>query len=670
MLKKTGDIRLSFFEAFIGINFITATGLLIFGMFGIFNRASIIALIFILVLLICKSRYFIHGVGNYVWIYLLIPITALGFMLLRGFFIGDVYYHWLPFARAITTSGTLPDFVNFNWFSVMPYQSLLFAATFSLFGTLNQFANIWVPFLFCASTLILLLRWGREWGFSKDYQIFIAILFLSNAGLQFFGSWNLMQEPLVLFFSTAFFYFFHRFYDSHKIRDLVFVLASLSLAVFSKFNAIFFLLFLVPLFFQNKHKKLFFSLSLVLFAHVIFWFIRNYVVYGNPFFPILNSFFSGQYSQWYNQIFDYAHHNFSPYPTLGSRFKFILSGLLEEYPYILLALYGLIKRRSYWILGIIVGFFVTKELLLFSSTSGVRYYYPLFGLILIYSFLGLNILKSKIVLSGLVGLATFQLLGIPPVNSGSAFISRFEQWLEPILPIINFGHDKRLLIAVLVFGLSFLIKDLSVLKRTLLYLYSLFILKIKFIANKSFLNVYGGIGTGIVYYLASFFQRFKKHQTKIAIVAIAVVIFINSWIMGVAYYINQGGFEFPVQHIWQNSIWSRGILDKDVGNGDKNNFYVLIFSNRDYFSWFTEYKAVVYTDFDFHALTKKYDKSMSAEDTQKLFEQSKIKYVLINALNNDLDYTDFKTFGDRVRFSGEFELVARSQEGYEVWKVY
>ena len=150
-MKHLRNKSLTFIELVLVVSFVAATVLLALGGVGQFSRLAVALLVATLVFLIIWHRKKIIWPGKVLWVFALVPATALGFMLLRGFFIGDVYYHWLPFAKVIVETGFLPDFVNFNWFSVMPLQSLLFAATFSLFGTFSQFANLWVPLFFTSA---------------------------------------------------------------------------------------------------------------------------------------------------------------------------------------------------------------------------------------------------------------------------------------------------------------------------------------------------------------------------------------------------------------------------------------------------------------------------------------------------------------------------------------
>jgi len=659
----------TFTEVVITSSFLVSFLLLFFGALGLFNKLTVILTVAVVIVFFLLSKKDISK-PEYWWLFILVPVATLGFMFLRGFFSGDVYYHWLPFAKEIASTGAFPDFVNLNWFSVMPLQSLLFAGTFVLLGTFNDFVNLWVPLFFTASTLLVLLEWGKYKEIDKKYWIFLGMLFLTNAGLQTFGGWNLMQDPLVLFFATCFFYYYDRFGAERISRNLVFALLSLVLAALAKFNGVFLLIFLIPLFFKSKNKLFFFKSVIIFSIPLLYWFIRNYVIYGNPVFPIMNTFFGGPYAESYSQFFEYAHHLFTPYPTVLSRLKFIIFALIEEFPYIFLAVYGLVKKRAWMVLAVFAAFFLSKELFLFSSTSGVRYYYLFFGLFLIYALFGLQQIKSRLALGGLVALAFYQLFAVFPVDSTSLFISKFENLFSPLFTVAIFFHDYRLFWALGLGVIAAGIKDGEKVKIVLLYLYGLFVLKIKFVANKSWLNTWPAIASGLVYFAASLVKVFKLYMTKIAIVMIAIVLFVNSWLLGATYYINQGNLEFPVKHIWGNSIWVKSILDARVGEEDRKDFYILIFSNRGYFMWFTDYQVVTYSDFDFHELTGSYKKTMTAQETKELFIKSKIKYILINELDNDTDYTDFGIFADLVSDSGVFDLIEKSPEGYSVWKVF
>src|SRR3989344_857046 len=668
-LKKIKSDSYSFSEiVLIGSFFISAL-LLLAGALGVFNRIFVATVFLFLVAMGYYLRKNISEI-KYWQFFLLVPAVSLGFMLLRGFFIGDVYYHWLPFAREIALTGSFPDFVNFNWFSVMPLPTLLMAATFSLFGTLSQFANLWMPLVFSAATLIVLLEWGKHRKLDRKYWIFLGVLFLTNAS--FLGlSWNPMQDPLILFFATCFFYYYDRFLEERSRRNLFFLLLSLMLAALAKYNGIFLLLFLPFLFSKAKDKLFFLKYTLIFSLPLFYWFARNYAIYGNPVFPVLNGFFGGPYADTYSQFFEYAHHQFTPYPTLASKLKFISTALLEELPYILLAVYGLIKKRAWIILGVFGAYFIYKEVFLFSSTSGVRYYYLFLGLILIYALDALQGMRSKIVLGGLVALAFYQLFSILPVDSESLFISRFENIFSFALPAVNLVYAQRLFLALGLGVLSTSIKDIEKTKTVLLYLYSLFALKLRFVVNKSWINIWPAIASGIAFLLGSFMRPLRFYQIKIAVALLVVIVFLNSWVMGSAYYLNQGRFEFPVSHIWADSARAKGVLDRETADISKDSFYIMIFANRGYFLWKTDYRAVTYSDFDFHELVDgRYHKDLGVEETKKLLIEYNIKYIVINELSNDTDYTDFGNFADLVADSNLFELIAEDEASHKVWRVY
>jgi len=662
--------NLNFYESITAWVWVFGAFCLAFAFFGILNLWAVLGAV-------VAASFTLYALrGNCLpgrrasFIFLIVALFGAGFMLVRGFYIGDVYYHWLPFARELALSGSLPEFVNFNWFSIMPLQTLLFAASFILTGSLNQFINLWVPVLFTGATFIVLLDWAKFYNFQRKYLWFLGILFFANAGVQWWGTWNLMQEPLVLFFATLFLYYFDRLRREPSSHDLVIFLTAGSLMALSKFNGIFLLLLLVPAFLVYPDKKRFLLWTLFLFSPFIFWLARNYSVYGNPVFPVLNSFFGGPFSEYYSQVFTFSHHQFSPYSTLISKLKFSFTDLLGEFPYLLIAVYGLVKLKRWSLFSIFAIYFFVKEIFLFSATSGTRYYYVFFTLFVLFGLLGLQKISGKHWLAALWTLALVQVLSILPVDSTSDFISRFETVFAPIYPTIIFAHEHNIIISLILGFLVYLFLDQEQIKDSLVYLYGMFVFKLKFLANKTWLAVYPAFSTAIVLPFALKISAVRRYVVSISVLVLAFFIFLNTYVMGAAYYLKKGSWEFPVQHIYESSIWSKSVLDKATNQENLDNFYILIFANRDYFIWFTDYQAVTYTDFDFLALTKTYDKSMPVGELKQLLVDSKIKYIAINQLHNDLDYSDFANLTELVRYSEEFQLLAESQEGYSVWQVY
>ncbi|OGE91290.1 MAG: hypothetical protein A2722_00635 [Candidatus Doudnabacteria bacterium RIFCSPHIGHO2_01_FULL_50_11] len=661
---------ISFTEVILLLAFSLAATLLLLGALSVFTRGWIMLDILLLTLAAIWFRPRIAPVGRVGWLFLLVPIVGFGFMLLRGFYVGDAYYHWLPFAREIVRLKTFPDFLNFNWFSVMPLQSLLFAMTFALSGGYNEFVNLWVPFFFTAATALVLLEWGAWEGLSRRYLFFMGVLLFANQGLEWYGSWNLMQEPLVLFFATCAFYYYLRYRASMGRRDMFFALLAFCLTALSKQSGLFLLILLVPLFAVSRDRKAFFIAGALIFLPLAAWLGRNYFVYGNPIFPLFNSFFGGPYAESFARLSEYAHHSFSDYPTLKSRLMFSIREIFEEFPYVLLALWGMFKRRSYAFLAAFLGFFFLKESFLFSSTSDVRYYYPLLGLLIVYGVIALNRTQSKFFLSSLLALSIYQLLGTPAVDSTSAVIARSEDVALFLRPLAGIFHDFRLAwaLGLGLFGLFFLEREY--LKTALVYSYSLFIIKLKFIANKSWLNAWTSIETIIPFVPAGLSGWWRKRQLQAVAGMLALLVGVNSWGLGMAYVAAQGKLEFPVQYIWSSSVWARSVLDQSTAALPHDSFYIVIFAQRDYFMWYTDYRTVTYSDFDFHELTKTYRKDMTASDLRDLFEKRRIKYIVRNALSNDIDNTDFAAFEHKIADSGQFILVASTPEDYEVWQVY
>ena len=75
-------------------------------------------------------------------------------------------------------------------------MSFLFAGTFLISNSLNEILNIWIPFFFTAASLIVIIQWAKDRNLDKKFLFFIPVLFLTNTLVQFYGSWNLLQESL------------------------------------------------------------------------------------------------------------------------------------------------------------------------------------------------------------------------------------------------------------------------------------------------------------------------------------------------------------------------------------------------------------------------------------------------------------------------------------------
>jgi len=454
--KKTFNLV----EVIILSSYYLTIGLLVFGLLGILNRWTSFLLLLGLVFLFYFYRRQIILTRRWWWFFIVTPLAVSGFGLLRGFFIGDAYELYLPVAREIATTGSIPVFyVGYN-FSQMPLLSLLFGWTFSLFNFSSEYLCLWVPFVFTAATLLVMYLWAQEKGLDKQWLPFLGLLFLTNIGVAFWGGWNLLQEPLVLFFATTFFYYYDHYLADNQKRNLIYCLLSFILAAVSKISGLFLAFLLLWLFLRKKNKKIFIIYALVLAMPLLVWLVRNYVVFGNPLFPLFSGLFRGPYylSTWQYSVFHTGLTTLNRHLWTWNKLQLIGSYLITGFPLIFLASYEFIRQKRVDFFIFIFSFILLKETFLFTPTvSTMRYYYFLLGLIIVYGLLGVQHLKNKIVLAWWLAVAVAGLLFVPIIDSTSSFISSFENQLTIIAVLSLWLQTHWLIIGGIVFILALLL---------------------------------------------------------------------------------------------------------------------------------------------------------------------------------------------------------------------
>jgi len=641
-------------------------------LFGLFNRLAVLLVLIILIIALFYFRKYLSFDKKNLIFFILTSITIAGFGFLRGFFTGDAYQLWLPVARSIVLEGKIPDFIVGYYFSGMPFFSLLLAATFSVFNFYNEFLGLWIPFFFTAVTLIVLLKWAKEKGLKKKYLNYIVILFLTNS-LVCSSGWNLMQEALLLFFVCCLFYYYEKYSKNHHKKDLVFFLISFVLAVASKIIALFFLLLVIWLFIKEKEKRQFLLYAVLIFTPILFLFFRNYLVFGNPVFPLLNSIFRGPYANYLANSYFPGYLKSSK--TIGQIFSSALCYLYLAFPFIVLSFWGFIKERKYEYLVMTVLFFFLKEIFYFTITiSTIRYYYLLLGLLLLYSIIGLNNIKSRWVFTCLIILAIGGLLMVPIVDSTSQFISIFEDIFSFFGNFFYFLQKYWFLALIVLLPFIYRLSKRPEIEIFLILLYSLYILHLKFVANKSWLNTWPFIVAAFLILVLFSFKKIERYIKQVIVTIVVLVIFANSWAMAVIYYLNQGGVTLPVSFVWEKSIWARSILDQVTKNKNKKQFYILIAEQPDYFNWWTDYQAINTFDFDFWYLLDGYDPNFSGTELHHFFVSKKVEYIVKNQNNvyryGDPSNDEYQQMINKINKNNNFKLLASQDNQYFVWQVY
>jgi len=675
-IKELFSEKFSLVDVFVLSFYFIFTLFLVFGLLGVFNFSLVISSIILCLFFIFVIRKQIVIIPRQLIFFIIVPLVCAGFGFLRGFFIGDAYDLYLPIGRVIAQTGHIPAFYVGQYFSQMPLLSLLFAATFSVFNTFNEFVCLWVPFFFTSATLILLYQWAKEKKMESKFLYFLPLLFLSNWGLAFWGGWNLVQESPLLFFATAFFYYYENYLSTDKKKYLILCLMSFTLAVCSKLSAPFLVFLLLYLFLKSKQKPLFIFYVFVFSLPISFWLLRNYIIFSNPFFPILNAVFKNEYYEIIYKNFNYYH----PGPTalresFFNKIYFLGYYILSAFPLLILSVYGFIKEKRYDFLILVFSFGLIKEIFLFVPTiSTPRYYYIFFGLITIYGLFGLQYLKSRLSTAIIFGISVFVLLTTPFFDSGSQFIASFEQRLYILRTMSFFLYSHPILVSLLAIPLMYLMFKKIDSKACLILIYCLYIFHLPFVANKSWINTYPFIIAAFLFiFLLYLSKKFNSYSRQLVAAFVFIAIFINSWGMASAYYYNQGRIELPVSYLFQGSAQFRKALDEKTESTQRQNYYLLVGGQQEYFNWFTDYRAVNFGDTSFWIILRGYNSKFNDVELKTFLIDKKIKYLVKNVESIDTHETlrnEYSRFFDQVKKSGQFQLIYNDADKFFIWQVY
>ena len=671
MRKIFQTIKLDFIDVVILVFYYLFVCFLFLGLSGLFNRFLVGLVLAILLVILFFFRRSIYFSKNYLWFFALVPLVASGFGLLRGFFTGDTYGQWLPAARDIILTGRFPGFETNYYFSGMPLMSFLFAGTFLISNSLNEILNIWIPFFFTAASLIVIIQWAKDRNLDKKFLFFIPVLFLTNTLVQFYGSWNLLQESLVLFFATAFFYYYEKYSANQETKDLIFLFLSLTLASASKISGLFLFIIVPFLFFKSRRKTQLLSYLFFFSLPIIIWLIRNYLVFDNPVFPVFNGFFKGRYYE-VNRLFGAYHVLPASLISFWGRYLWVIKNyLFIAFPFIILSLYGFIKERRYDYLFLVGLYFLIKEYFLFTpNDSSIRYFYMFLGLFLVYALLGLARLKSRWFITLLTGLALAGLLLTPIANSSSAFIYLFENRLFLLRQIFNYLHNYWYLFIVVLTPFIYRASQKEELKIFLIFLYSFFIFHLRFVANKSWLNTWPFIVLALLFLLLFIFKERIKYLKEIIIISVVLAVFVNSWAMASVYYLRQGKISFPVEYLFKESKWARYVLNSQTISGQRKDFYVLISAQTGYFAWWTDYQSLTLFSRNFWHKIGNYRNNLSDEELRRLLKDNRVKYIIKNEVSFDYYSQEYEKFFQKIANSDIFQLLAQKEGQYFVWQVY
>ncbi len=658
--------KINFFDLIIFCSFFLLFWLAALSAFGYFRPVFVWPPIIIIIAILLFFRTQIIWPKKFLLILLLVIVISSGFAFLRGWYSGDAYDRWLPVGRQITETGSYPtEFFQEKYGNVSPTLPLLIALTFLITKTFTSGFCIWIPFLFTALTISLILGWLKEKNIGSEFLFFVPMLFLSTAMVQSVGAWNLMTESLLLFFSTAFFYYYEKYSKEPKNLYLILMLFSVSLAFLTKIFIGIAVLLLLLLFIKSKNKAKFFGLSALCLAPAIAWFFRNYLLLSDPFFPILtDKIFISSYTPIINAMVSFL--NQPPlYEKLLPRFSYVAFGIFNAFPLIFLAVYGWLKDKKYDFLSLFIIYFLSKEIFFFSFDSSVRYYYLFFGLILVYAIAGLSRLRSKALTGLFIWLAFFSLMLVPFWNSSSDFISGLENKFSFLRAASSWLPSHLFLVMLLIIPFIFLAVRRKDIKIFLIFLYCLNILHLEFIYNKSWLVgwpfIFLALLLLIIYSLKKTFINIKTAS----IVLISLALILNPWLLGGIYYYRHG-LSFPPNYTHEVGKWSIQVLADKVPKENIKDTMLIVDDLPDFYHWFSPYPVVILHFFDFWNLVDlRYDDNMSPKDLYELLSEKGVDFII----QTSQEHPEYAPFFEKVSGHDGFILIDNLKDKYFIWQV-
>lgn len=644
--------------------------LLLLSYIGLFNY-FFLSIYILAVLLFLYFLFKNYQFEPFEWILILVvPIILIGFILFKGFISGDAYVIWFPWAQQIADSSKMPIILqNSPLFFIatdFPLLPLFTAVVFKFFSHQENLTFI-VPFIFNILTFLLIFRWFKNKGINKTYIIFGLLFLIGNPILAKYG-WDLLQESLVLFFFTAFFYFLETYSANKTTQNLVLLFAIANLAMLSKVSGFFLAIPLIIIFFKDgwfKKKESYWFLLVSL--PIISWLARNYIFSGNPFFPIGENLFSGPY----HRIVELYVKYFSPQYEGGLSFAVWFKNLITFFPISLVAFYGLIKKKNWLVFLPIIIMLGLEASLSVAIPGAMRHNYAILGVLIFYGVLTVWQERSKIINSLFFLASLYSLITVPLVYSQSQFFAPIEQkfYLVSRFAELIISYHWLVIIALSIWFYYFIARRNFEISNYLLFT----VIALNFLnfssIQISWLNVWIFIlGFILAVIITPFFLAIKTFSGQeavaknILIFLVIAMLITNSLGLASTYFIAHKKFIFPKPEALGSIV--------DVGNflkeqeGDNKNFYIL----GDFpatLGWKFGYYEASIDNYTFHYLTNsQYRDDMTATELHDFLKKYNFKYI-----NKTADYPVFKPLYQKIESDKDlFPLIFEEKNTY-LWLI-
>lgn len=563
-------------------------------------------------------------------LWLSLALTVLfsgGVMLLRGFFTGDGFAYWLPLARTLVEQGGLPAMTPtpIGYTSREPLYPLILSL--GLFFSRRVLAYAWVGPVFTALTLTILLRWARELRLPATYRRWLVILFFASP-LVLFWSWNLLQESMILFYFTAFFYHADKFRKAGNTKDRTLALAAAGLAAITKFVGILLIVPAIILLLRRSGKDSWLPRLGILCAAYLpagLWFVRNAVLYGSPVFPIFGSLFPTIYGHYVQFDQFLGSRDF----TLMDKIVFSLRSVTFQLPLIFAGILGLLRYRRFAYLASLLLFAAAATTVLFSQTSVTRYYYPFAGLLLVFGLRYVSQTRSRVASMALLAVSLWSLFSLAVTMSTSSFIGRLESLFVHFVPVINFFARFSVPLSILLaMALVLRSKRREVFRHLLLASFALGALHLRFIENKSWLATWPWVLLFIAAVLWIIWRSQKANTSATALQGYSLaVVLIVTWGMGLTFGIVNRDMSFnSVSRIYYGHERIADFIDGRENGG--RNFFILA-EDAPYYVWNRRLPVLSFRSYNFNYQTAgSYLKASNPRELHDALMHANIRYIV------------------------------------------
>ncbi len=636
---------------------------LILSLVGFFNGWSVVLVTIVIVWLTVhnisshRSLRIESDIQNIRWVlWLGVPVLMIGWMLLRGFYTGDAYAFWLPWARDIALSGSMPNWITHTripYTSAGPFLPIVLASLFTLLP-ISQFSVMMVPVIFFILALTVMVHWMQEKYIPVKWILIGIVLVLFNAQTVFW-SWNLLTESMLLLGFTLFFYFFEKIWSITLVttqRELqrwwLFLIASFCFAVLVKFSSILLGILLLLLLIKKKSRPSLRMIPLLALVSIplLIWLIRNYVIYDSPIYPLLNGLFGGEYSKLY-QLTDPFKFWLVRYPTLWSRASYILSEFIVIYPIMAFATIGMWKSKfrvpHLFAIGIAI---ISGIVLIFSASSGMRYLWPYITLMAVYAVIALRETQSRILKTGMTLIAMYATLQVLPIESTSSFISSIEQLAQPLKMVAQALHTYWWVTLLVFVPIVYKLTRTTIgWQSASIMLLATGILHTRWIENKSFITTWAFIIAILSIIVVSMAVKklaySKRLSVWVSVVVVGAMYFTNSYGQAGIYYMRHD-LVWPHTYVNEKSVVLSELLNKQ---GIPQSQPLITLNGTSFFQWFDVRTVYQFNSFEFIRLTDTfYTEDTSAEDLYALLSKAGIPIVVqVSSSHNEPLYEHAET---------------------------